>query len=287
MAQTRTLRIVTYNVAIDFTGTTTPFPGLIAPPSNTNDYASGGVLEGIGEEILAGSAQPLDILALQETRSNPISVQPIVDGMNAFYNVSGMYAMSPFQATSSSPSSGGNGPNALVYNTKTVQLVASVGVDPPAGTFYGSTSGMYREVVRYEFAPAGVTPSATNRFYIYSSHYKSSASGILATNEAYRNGEAQIIRSNAATLSATARILYVGDFNTGNAGEPMYSTIIAPGVNQALDPINPSGDTNLAWDGSSPLNVKTYSPTSLHYRDDYQMMTTNVYYGTTGGLATP
>ena len=67
----------------------------------------------------------------------------------------------------------GNGPNALVYNTKTVQLLASVPVDPPGGTGnLGSASGEYREVMRYEFAPAGVAPTATNEFYIYVSHYK-------------------------------------------------------------------------------------------------------------------
>ena len=97
------------------------------------------MLEGIGEEIVAGDpAQPIDILALNETTSNTTTVQPIVNGLNAFYayyaNPAG-YAMSTYQATESggSPTSG-NGPNALVYNTNTVQLLASVPVDPPGGT---------------------------------------------------------------------------------------------------------------------------------------------------------
>ena len=101
-----------------------------------------------------------------------------------------------------------------------------------------------------------------------------------------RQGEAQIIRNHAATnVPATARILYVGDFNTGIAAEGMYVTLTAPGTNQAIDPINPSGDTSLIWDTNTVLNVKTFSPTGIHYRDDYQMMTTNVFYGTAGGLA--
>ncbi len=38
-----------------------------------------------------------------------------------------MYAMSPYQATESDDDpTDGNGPSALVYNTKTVQLLASV-----------------------------------------------------------------------------------------------------------------------------------------------------------------
>ena len=37
-AQTRTLRVVTYNIAADTGGATMPFAGLIAPPGNTNNF---------------------------------------------------------------------------------------------------------------------------------------------------------------------------------------------------------------------------------------------------------
>ena len=135
-AGTRIIRVACYNIEDDIDGATVPLPGLIAPPSNTNDVAAGGVLEGIGEEILSDNvAQPLDILALEETTSNPTTIAPIVSGMNTFYNSPGMYAMSTYQATESGGDTGdGNGPNALVYNTKTLQLIASVPVDPPGGT---------------------------------------------------------------------------------------------------------------------------------------------------------
>ena len=98
-----------------------------------------------------------------------------MNGLNSFYNAPGMYATSTYQATESGGDpTDGNGPNALVYNTTTVQLLASVPVDPPGGTSnLGSSSGEYREVMRYEFAPAGVTPTPANEFYIYVSHYKS------------------------------------------------------------------------------------------------------------------
>ena len=73
---------------------------MIAPPANPGNVQAGGVLEGIGEEILGSDpAQPLDVLALQETTSNPITVAPIVNGLNSFYNAPGMYAMSPYQGT--------------------------------------------------------------------------------------------------------------------------------------------------------------------------------------------
>jgi hypothetical protein len=156
-AQTRTLRIVTYNIEDDINGATTPLPGLIAPPSNPANVQAGGVLEGIGEEIVGGDpAQPLDILALQETTSNPLTVAPIVSGLNSFYGVAGMYSNSSYQATQfggSGNNASGNGPNAVVYNAKTLQLLASVPVDPPGGTSQlggvsSGLSGEYREVMR-------------------------------------------------------------------------------------------------------------------------------------------
>jgi len=282
LGQTRILRIATYNIGSDINGITAPQPGLIAPWNDVTNFAAGGVLAGIGEELLKGNAQPLDILALQETTSNPLTVTPIANALNTYYGVPGMFTNSAYQATSSNPGGAGNGPNALVYNTWTVRLIASVGLTPPSGTSYGSSSGMYRQVVRYQFAPAGVATNAANMFFVYVSHYKS---GTGTANETARQGEAQIVRSNAATLPPTSRILYTGDFNTGVAAEGMYVTLIGAGTNRAIDPVNPAGATNLTWDGNSVLDVKTFSPTAIHYRDDYQMMTTNVFYGTPGGLA--
>ena len=265
---------------------------MIAPPANTNNVQAGGVLEGIGEEILGSDpAQPLDVLALQETTSNPVTVAPIVNALNSFYNTPGMYAMSSYQATESSGYvAGGNGPNALVYNTKTLQLLASVPVDPPGGiNNLGSNSGEYREVMRYELAPAGMTPTATNEFYVYVSHYKS---GTGSGNESYRNGEARIIRNDEANnLPATARVLYVGDCNVTTSGEASYQTILsntAPnGIQQGqgIDPLNPSAATSFDWSANSNLSMKSDSSTSLHYRDDLQLMTTNVYFSVAGGLA--
>lgn len=284
-AQTRTLRIVTCNIEADVNGVMAPLPGLVAPPSNTNNVQAGGVLEGIGEEVIGNDpARPLDILALEETTSNPVTVTPIVSALNSFYGLAGMYSSSSYQATESGNFAGsGNGPNAIVYNTKTVQLLASVPVDPPGGkSKLGAASGEYREVMRYEFAPAGVAPTLANEFYIYVNHYKS---GTGTANESARQGEAQIVRNDSAMLAAAARILYVGDYNTGVAAEGMYVTLIAPGINQAIDPVNPASNTNLTWDGDSMPAAKTFSPTGIHYRDDYQMMTTNVYDDVSGGLA--
>src|ERR1017187_10057349 len=162
-AQTMTIRVVAYNIAADINGITAPLPGLITPSGVGGTVTNGGVLEGIGEEILGSDpAQPLDILALQETTSNGTTIQPIVNGLNIVYSTRGIsagYAMSPVQGGQNGGNTGGNGPNAMVYNTNTLQLIASVGV----GTPLGSGNGEYRQVMRYLFAPAGLTPTTTNR----------------------------------------------------------------------------------------------------------------------------
>ena len=317
-AGTRTIRVVEYNIQADTVGIATPgivspTCGLIVPFTgaggtfNTNctgSVTNGGVLEGIGEEIMNGDpAQPIDILALNETTSNTTTVQPIVNALNAFYlyytNQPAGYAMSPYQATESGgdPSSG-NGPNALVYNTNTVQLIASVGIATPTGGV-PSGNGMYRQCVRYEFAPAGVTAGTNNEFYIYVSHYKAS-SGV--TNALDRLGEATIIRNDEANnLPANARVLYVGDYNPdNNSSEAGYQTICsnsAPnGVRQGqgVDPLNilwgPYTDASTAinWSSSTTstqilfmLSEESYE---RRYRDDLQVMTSNVYYDVVGGL---
>jgi PKD repeat protein len=290
-AQTRTIRVVTYNIQADVSYGTTPLAGLITPFSGTGTFTTsssgtvtdGGVLEGIGEEVLAGNSQPIDILALQETTSNGTTVQPIVDGLNAFYSLHGPvagYAMSPYQATQAGGNSNGNGPNALVYNTNTLQLVASVGIVTPTG----SGNGVYRQVVRYLFAPAGVATNANNIFYVYVSHYKA---GTNSTDLIARTGESGIIRTNSASLPSDARVLYVGDYNVSTSAEASYQNIVSKtliGI-RGIDPFNVSGFGGTDWTTSSALNWKTESCRSLHYRDDFQMLSSNVYYGVAGGLA--
>jgi PKD repeat protein len=291
---TRTIRVAIYNIEDDIDGATTPLPGLIAPSGGT--VQQGGVVEGIGEEnVGTDAAQPFDILTLEETTSNPTTVAPITNALNTFYNTPGMYAMSPYQATEEDGDVGdGNGPNAVVYNTTTLQLLASVPIDPPGGPGnLGSAYGEYREVMRYEFAPAGVTPIPANEFYVYVSHYKSGTSSADLTDRA---GEARIIRNNEATnLPAGARVLYVGDYNVTASGEASYQTILASmspnGVvqGQGFDAMNPQGSNNIDW-GTSTTNIsilamETESATDLRYRDDLQLMTSNVFYGVPGGLA--
>ena len=316
-AQTRTLRIVQYNIQDDVSQGTinfvSPLAGLITPFSGTQSGSSfttnssgsvtnGGVLEGIGEETVAGDpAQPIDILALEETTSNTSTVQPIVNGLNTFYsvhNIAAGYAMSPVQATTEDGVTDGGGPNALVYNTNTVQLLASVGVVTPTGGV-PSGNGVFRQPMRYEFAPTGVTAGTNNEFYVYVSHYKAS-SGV--TNALDRLGEAMIIRNDEANnLPANARVLYVGDYNPdNNSSEAGYQTICsnsAPnGVKQGqgVDPLNilwgpyTDASTTINWSSTTTdtniLFMLSEEAYDVRYRDDLQIMTSNVYYDVAGGL---
>ncbi|MGA2243526.1 MAG: hypothetical protein ABSH48_00900 [Verrucomicrobiota bacterium] len=292
-AQTRIVRVVTYNIEADIDNVTAPLPGLVAPPGNTSSYQSGGALEGIGEELVNGHTQPLDILALEETTSNPQTVTPIANALNTFYGVAGMYSNSSYQATQSGSNSDGNGPNAVVFNTHTLQLLASTPVNPSGGAgSLGSASGELREVMRYKFAPAGVPVTASNVFYVYVSHYKSGTSSGDLTERA---GEAAIIRTNEAIdLPANARVLYVGDYNITTSGETSYQTILAAtapnGISQggAIDPMNTNDNQSINWGASSTatniLAMETEHSYDLEYRDDLQVMTTNVYFGAPGGL---
>lgn len=207
----------------------------------------------MGNEILAGDAQPIDIMTLEETTSNATTVAPIVTDLNNDYGA-GTYAMSTYQATQDGGNDDGNGPNALVYNTKTVSLLASVGVGTPTG----SGNGEYRQVVRYEFEPVGTT----SVFYIYVSHMKSGTTSSDATD---RGKEATIIRNDEATLPANSSVIYMGDLNSAPP-EAEFTNFTAAGQGQAFDP----------YSFSTSAQYYSDSTTDLEFRDDYQLMTSNV-----------
>jgi hypothetical protein len=244
-----TLRVVTYNIEADTGGYTTARPGFTT------------VIVGIGDEIVNGIAQPVDVLTLQETTSNTTTVDPIVVALNNVYGA-GTYARSPYQATQSGSATSGNGPNAIVYNTTTVQLITSVGVGTP------SSSGAPRQPVRYQFRPVGGT--AVDDFYVYVSHAKA---GTTSSDLNRRNIESQLLRTNEATLPATARVFYTGDLNLGSSSEASYQTLLAAGNGQAFDPLNDPGNWQL---NSAFQDILTESSGNLRYRDDFILVTQNV-----------
>jgi hypothetical protein len=254
------IRIGTYNVAADINGVTT-----------LNDAEISTVMQGIGNESFGSPARPLDILALEETTSNPITIQPVANDLNKLYPALN-YQVPSFQATENGGDlQDGNGPNGIIYNASTLKLISAVGV----GTPEGSTNGEYRQVARYEFAPVG---NPGNVFYVYVCHAKS---GSTSADQVSRGQEATIIRNDEATLpgAAGADVLYVGDFNIGASTEQSIVNLEASGSGQAFDPLNEPGNyaENSAFQG-----ILTESATDLRYRDDLQLITATVKSGATG-----
>jgi endonuclease/exonuclease/phosphatase family metal-dependent hydrolase len=280
-AAPQTIRVVTYNIQADVGIDNTTLLGNVAT-----------AIEGIGQQKYAGDGvlQRPDIIALQETTSNSTTVAPLVSNLNSNYG-SSAYAYSAYQATQNGSPTVGNGPNALIYNPNTLNLLSSTGV----GTPQGSSNGEYRQVVRYAFQPLALTGTSNGIFYVYNSHYKSGSASSTSggtTIGALRNQEAQLIRNDeAANLPTTASVIYTGDFNLDGSTEAMYQTLTAVnspggvGQGRGADPLNPSNDYTQDWSLAAAAPIMTDSVNNLRYRDDLQLMTLNIYNGSPGALS--
>ncbi|MBS0191098.1 MAG: hypothetical protein U0573_14815 [Phycisphaerales bacterium] len=246
------IRVVTYNTRISGDGAIAPAAGFDT------------LIQAIGNHTMAGNAQPVDVLALQELdgdsflpNENSASLPIIVSQLNALYGP-GVYAADKVK----DPTTGGTGggPNGLVYNTQTVTVLEAKIVGAASG------SGAPRAPMRYKIRPVGYGPEAD--FYIYVSHYKASSD---STSKSRRNVESQTIRADADALGSSAHIIYSGDFNfTSGRSETAYSTLIASGPGQANDPANPSN----TWTNSTTYRaLMTESATSCNIRFDFQFVT--------------
>jgi autotransporter-associated beta strand protein len=275
------IRLVTFNTQGD---ESSPSPTGVLPYLAT-------VLEGVGEQQYAGDGilQLPDIIALQETTSNSVTVSPLTTELNNYYG-SDVFGYSTYQATTSDGNTDGGGPNGLIYNQNTLNLVASVGV----GTPESGTNGEFRQVVRYEFQPLVDKGTNNGVFYVYDTHMKSGSAGTSAdgsTDGALRNGEALIIRNDEAeNLPANAAVIYVGDFNMDGSTEAAYQTMTAadsPGgvdQGQGIDPLNPTDNYTENWSSATYKGILTEKDSKLEYRDDLQLMTSNVYDDAPGTL---
>jgi hypothetical protein len=281
-AQVQDIRVVAYNTQGDVSS---PTPTGVLPDIET-------VLEGIGEEKYAGDGiqQLPDIIGLEETTSNSETVAPIVTALNQFdlstYGESNVYSYSSYQATESGGSAtDGNGPNALIYNQKTLNLMASVPVDPLGGTMnLGATSGEYREVMRYQFQPLADTGTQKGIFYVYVVHAKSLADGNTTVDQTDQMEEATIIRNNELTLPSNASVIYMGDWNVDGSTDPSMTVMSATGQGQAFDPLNPTWASQDWAENNAYKAILTESDDDLRYRDDLQLMTANVLNDTPGSL---
>jgi hypothetical protein len=272
-APAQILRVVTYNIDADTNGTTgqNSGPGLDI------------VLEAIGNEHLAGHAQPIDVLALQELYGDPtITMGYIVNKLNTFYNGAAVYAYDSTPDLTTNNFGTGNGPSGLIYNTKTVQDLGAASI----GTV--SSSGVFRAPMRYTLAPKGYDDHSAD-FTIYVSHMKSGStnSGGSPTNGQRRDLEAQEIRDDAASLGSSAHIIYAGDYNMDGSTESAYQTMLSStrngGVGKAIDTLTSSLSPANTWSSLNSSLMWLYTESAqggngsssggLRYRDDVQYVT--------------
>ncbi len=246
------IRVITYNIQCSGLGVVPPNPGFDT------------VIKAIGDHHLAGTAQRVDVLALQELdgvsffpAGNSATLPYVTSQLNTIYG-DDAYIADPVK----NPTTGGTGggPNGLVYNKYTISVVSAKVI----GTVSGS--GAARAPMRYQLRPVGYGPEAD--FYLYVSHYKASSG---STNQTRRNIEATSIRQDADALGPAAHIIYSGDFNfTSGRSEPAFQTLVAAGAGKAYDPANP-GNT---WGNNSTYRaLMTESATTCNIRFDFQMVT--------------
>ncbi len=213
------LRFVTYNVH----ATGDSFDRGSGLPSSS----LGTLLQAIGNESVNGLARPIDLLGLQEVRTQLTTTADVVSQLNAIYGA-GVYA----RGNTNGGSTAGSDTVGLVYNTQTLDLLGeqAIGV--------ATTSGQPRQAMRYKLRPDG--GSAATEFYVYVSHFKAGATG---DDEDRRDVEAQAIRADANALGS-ANVIYVGDFNIQSSSDASFQTLVGAGNGQAFDPINRLGNWN-------------------------------------------
>jgi hypothetical protein len=281
------IRVVSWNTANDVSSTGgDAHPPAIGGPAD-------GVFRAIGALSVTGSApaHPIDILALQEsaifTGSGPNpTAQAYANILNSIYT-NAAYVATPGGTTDGATQ--GNGPNTLVYNSKTVTLVSQVGI----GT--ASTSGAPRQPVRYRFQPVG----SSAVFYLYNDHFKSATD---SSSQARRGVEATLLTNDANTLSAGTPIIYAGDYNpTQQTADPGYSGVVTGSpTNHAVDPLNPN-NVSQSWNSTTKYQTESPATTAaftgqsaggMQFRDDFLMNSpgmlsgNNAIFYLTGGTPT-
>jgi hypothetical protein len=249
-AEAKTLRIVSYNIDC-------------ADQGSDNNITNSGhslstVIQGIGLHHIGTNAQPADVIGLEELLSTTMS--NLVVQLNNIYGA-GTYTFDP----TADPNTGG-GPDGIVYNTHTVQVISaralrtgqtvllqSNGTYTTAYSPGGGVKGVTRAPIVYQLRPVGDGASAD--FYMYVSHARSTSDDSVGDA---RYAEAQEIRSDAKyNLPADAHILYSGDWNLFNgSGENAYKCLTGQITSDAID----WSDNSSIWANNN--QTQAYDPTS-------------------------
>jgi len=249
-AGTGTLRIVSYNIDCADQASDNNITG--------SSHSLPTVIQGIGLHHIGTNAQQVDVLGVEELTSTTLA--NFVAQLNTIYGA-GTYASDP----TADPNTGG-GPDGLIYNTHTVQVVSaralktgqtvllqSNGTYTAAHSPGGGTNGVTRAPMVYQIRPVGY--GATNDFYMYVSHARSTSDDSVGDA---RYAEAQAVRSDAKyNLPAGAHVLYSGDWNLFNgSGENAYKCLTGQATSDAID----WSDTSAIWANTN--QTQGYDPTS-------------------------
>jgi hypothetical protein len=246
----RTLRIVSYNIDC-------------ADQSSDNNITNSThclptVVQAIGLHHIGTNAQPFDVMNCEELTTTSLS--NFVKQLNVIYGA-GTYT----NDKTADPNTGG-GPDGLIYNTNTIQVISARAL-PDSATVLLQSNGTYtaahfitqvetvpRSPMVYQLRPIGF--GTTNDFFIYVSHARASTSDDAVGDARY--AEAQEVRSDAKyNLPAGSHIIYAGDWNLVNAsGENAYKCltgqVTSDGTNWA--------DNASIWANTN--QTQAYDPTS-------------------------
>jgi len=301
-AQTRTLRIVSYNIDCADQNS----DGNIT--NSTHSLPT--VVQAIGLHHLGTNAQPVDVMSCEELNSTTLS--NFVMQLNLIYGA-GAYTYDK----TTDPNTGG-GPDGIIYRTSSVQVVSARSLPTKTnvllqanGTYAGAhspgggTNGVTRAPMVYQLRPAGF--GSNDDFYFYVSHARSTSDD--AVGDA-RYAEAQEVRSDAKyNLPAGAHILFGGDWNLfhgsyENAYKCLTGQTTSDGINwsdasaiwantnqtQACDPMSKTTPpTTVTWTNAAVDNAAYLygdSTASLTSRIDIQLPNALMFaaYNSEGGV---
>jgi endonuclease/exonuclease/phosphatase family metal-dependent hydrolase len=265
-ASAGTLRVATYNLNADT-------PDFAAVDQNANLES---VLEGIGKVHLnddgVSHAQRLDVLAVQELQNgmggpNAPTLASVVANLNAHYGA-GAYAFDATPAPTTGPFIG-NGPNGLVYNTATLQVVSATPIDG---------SGAPRTPMRYRMHPIGY--DSTSDFYVIVSHMKAFSDQASANRRLF---EALAIVNDVFSLPDQSHVILLGDLNiTGGSDELTYGILVGTFDDVALP--SQTWNVNTPADQQAIAKLLSDSATNVRFRDDMHLVTPSA--DPASGLAT-
>jgi hypothetical protein len=246
-----TLRIASYNIDCADQGSDNNITGA------THSLPT--VVQAIGLHHIGTNAQPIDVMSVEELTSTTLS--------NLVVQLTNTYGAGSYAFDHTVDTNTGGGPDGLIYNTHTVQVISarclrdgqtvllqSNGSYVAANSPGGGINGVTRSPMCYQLRPVGFGSNAD--FYMYVSHARSTSDD--AVGDA-RYAEAQEVRSDAKyKLPAGAHILYAGDWNLFSGGyENAYKCLTGQ---MTSDGINWS-DTSAIWANTN--QTQAYDPMSL------------------------